>query len=344
MRNKFHSDRMIKLASSLFAISMVCATVACSDDRDSSDASAHHSANQEGAWPRSVEDDQGTVEISSQPERIVSTSTTLTGSLLAIGAPVVASSYTGENIEGLTDENGFFTQWSEAAKKSNVEQLWSNAQPEVEKATNFDPDLIVVSKNGGDSSYEDIDKLEQIAPVVVIDYSDSDWKDVTEKLGEITGRESEAKAVLDKYNARKDEVRDSIDVSDAGKVSAFIIFGDDSGVAALTPESPHTRILKDVGFETSEIPSELGGNTEMGADRGDMINLSFENVERGLTGDTWIVVGADETNMVTFSQQSVLEESAQNREGRVHFLPSETFRLDYYSALMMLDSLEEQFA
>lgn len=344
MRNKIYSRRMVKVASSLLAFSVVCATAACGDDRDSSDASTSHSTSQEGAWPRTVEDDHGTVEISSQPARIVSTSTTLTGSLLAIGAPVVASSYTGENIEGLTDENGFFTQWSEEAKKSNVEQLWSNAQPEVEKATNFDPDLIIVAKNGGDSSYEDIGKLEQIAPVAVIDYSDSDWKDVTEKLGEITGRESEAKEVFGKYDARKDEVRKSVDTSEAGKVSAFIIFGDDSGVAALTPESPHARILKDVGFELAEIPSGLVGNTEMGADRGDMINLSFENVERGLTGDTWIVVGADENNKKTFSQRSVLEKSAQNQEGRVHFLPSETFRLDYYSALMMLGSIEEQFA
>ena len=42
-------------------------------------------------WPRQVTDSYGTHTLPSQPLRIVSTSVTLTGSLLAIDAPVVAS-------------------------------------------------------------------------------------------------------------------------------------------------------------------------------------------------------------------------------------------------------------
>ena len=41
-------------------------------------------------WPRQVTDSYGTHTLPSQPLRIVSTSVTLTGSLLAIDAPVVA--------------------------------------------------------------------------------------------------------------------------------------------------------------------------------------------------------------------------------------------------------------
>lgn len=48
-------------------------------------------------WPRQITDSRGTHTLESQPLRIVSTSVTLTGSLLAIDAPVVASGATTPN-------------------------------------------------------------------------------------------------------------------------------------------------------------------------------------------------------------------------------------------------------
>lgn len=48
-------------------------------------------------WPRQITDSRGPHTLESQPLRIVSTSVTLTGSLLAIDAPVVASGATTPN-------------------------------------------------------------------------------------------------------------------------------------------------------------------------------------------------------------------------------------------------------
>ncbi len=48
-------------------------------------------------WPRQIVDSRGPHTLESQPQRIVSTSVTLTGSLLAIDAPVVASGATTPN-------------------------------------------------------------------------------------------------------------------------------------------------------------------------------------------------------------------------------------------------------
>lgn len=45
-------------------------------------------------WPRQVTDSRGVHTLESKPTRIVSTSVTLTGSLLAIDAPVIASGAT----------------------------------------------------------------------------------------------------------------------------------------------------------------------------------------------------------------------------------------------------------
>jgi iron complex transport system substrate-binding protein len=65
-------------------------------------------------WPRQITDSRGPHTLESQPLRIVSTSVTLTGSLLAIDAPVVASGATTPN--RVADGQGFLRQWSDVAK------------------------------------------------------------------------------------------------------------------------------------------------------------------------------------------------------------------------------------
>lgn len=60
--------------------------------------------------------------IDSQPENIVSTSETLTGSLLAADAPVKATGITQAN-SPLADDKGFFTQWGDVAEERGVKAL-----------------------------------------------------------------------------------------------------------------------------------------------------------------------------------------------------------------------------
>ena len=49
------------------------------------------SSTQAAEWPRQITDSRGVHTLEQKPTRIVSTSVTLTGSLLAIDAPVIAS-------------------------------------------------------------------------------------------------------------------------------------------------------------------------------------------------------------------------------------------------------------
>lgn len=53
-----------------------------------------------------------------KPLRIVSTAPSLTGILLAINAPLVASAATTPS--PLTDEKGFFSQWAKVADERGV--------------------------------------------------------------------------------------------------------------------------------------------------------------------------------------------------------------------------------
>lgn len=74
-------------------------------------------------WPRQIADSRGTHTLESQPLRIVSTSVTLTGSLLAIDAPVVASGATTPN-NRVADAQGFLRQWGDVAKKRKLARLY----------------------------------------------------------------------------------------------------------------------------------------------------------------------------------------------------------------------------
>ncbi|MDO4927829.1 MAG: Fe2+-enterobactin ABC transporter substrate-binding protein [Corynebacterium sp.] len=332
--------------ASLAAVTLVFGLVGCSDDADESVKNSDNTSAANGfseEWPRTVETDDGELTLESQPERIVSTSTALTGAMLAVGAPVVASAATSPNVPDLSDDQGFFLQWSEEAKTAGVEKLWENATPEVELVVDYDPDLIVVSKNSGDSVFDQVDQLEQIAPVLVVDYSDRSWQEVTTMVAVATGHEAQAEEVIADFDAKVDAAAAAINVPDAA-VSPFIVFGDGSGAAALTEEAPQSQVLERLGFELTEIPDEVKGNTEMGADRGDMVNLSLENIQAGLPGTVWIVIAGDETSREVIESEPAFNTSLAVENDQVYYTPGETFRLDYFSAVMLLDSIQEQFA
>ncbi|WP_178945488.1 Fe2+-enterobactin ABC transporter substrate-binding protein [Kocuria sp. TGY1127_2] len=325
------------------ALMLAIALAACGDS-GSSKASADASSSSAEKWPRTITTDDGELKIDKKPEKIVSTSTTLTGSLLAVGAPVVASGATKENVPDLSDDQGFFNQWSKAATEKNVKKLWSNDSPNIEKVADYEPDLIVVAKNSGDSVFDKVDQLKKMgAPVLVVDYSDKSWQDVTTKVAEATGREKAAEDVIKDFDQRLSEVKNKIKVPEE-EVSPFIVFGDGSGAAALTDKAPQVQILEKLGFKITTIPDEVKGDTSMGKDRGDMVNLSPENVQKGLPGKVWLAVAADDSNKKVIHEDKAFNTSPAVKDGKVYYTPGETFRLDYYSAKMELDSLEKDFA
>ena len=101
-------------------------------------------------WPRQVTDSRGVHTLESKPTRIVSTSVTLTGSLLAIDAPVVASGATTPN-NRVADAQGFLRQWGDIAKQRKVARLYIG-EPSAEAVAAQMPDLILISATGGDSA------------------------------------------------------------------------------------------------------------------------------------------------------------------------------------------------
>lgn len=244
----------------------------------------------------------------------VSASVTLTGSLLAVDAPVTASGATMPN-SPVADDQGFFTQWSDVAKEKDVKALYQG-DPDVEAVLAEEPDLIVVSKTGQDSANAIYDQLSDIAPTVVIDYGDKDWQEVTTKLGEITGHEDEAKKAK----------------------------GGGSGASAniWTPESAQGKLLQEVGFELAEVPEGTAGQGEMGK-RADIVEVTGENLSKAVTGESVFLFNANEKTAASYAKNSLVESTPAVKNDAVYPMGLDSFRLDYYSATNVLDRIEDEF-
>jgi iron complex transport system substrate-binding protein len=288
-------------------------------------------------WPRSLPDALGEVTIDAKPGRIVSTSPSLTGILLAINAPVVA---TASTVTGpLTDDKGFFLQWAETADRRGVEVLYPNLNFDVEALIVQEPDLIVASSVGADSSLPYLDQLrEQGVPVMVLDYTSEGWEELARSLGRATGHEADAASVTADFARRTAETKAGMRLP-AGKVS--IVSYNFAGTYAVSrPDSPQGRILAALGFTVAGIPETLRGDISRSSD---FDFLSHENLAEAITGDSIFLLSGTDEAVRRFSADPVLANLAAVREGRVYPLGQTSFRVDYYSGLQIIDTVAPYF-
>ncbi|MGK3143121.1 Fe2+-enterobactin ABC transporter substrate-binding protein [Pantoea sp. C2G6] len=293
----------------------------------------------ESGWPRTVASASGNVTLKQAPARIVSTSVTLTGSLLAIDAPVVASGATAPGSR-LADETGFFRQWGAVAKQRAVKRLYIG-EPDAEAIAAEAPDLIVVSATGNDSAIKLVDQLAAIAPVLVVNYDDKSWQQLVTLLGEATGREAEAAARIAEFAARARALKASM-TRPAQPVSALVWNGDGRAVNLWTAASAQGQLLQQLGFTLATPPATLQRGHSMGA-RKDIIQLSGENLAAGLNGQSYLLFAADPQTASRVMNNPFLAQTPAVRDRAVYALGLDSFRLDYYSASNLLTRLEALF-
>lgn len=304
---------------------------------DSGAASDGGSDGGSGQWPRTIEHELGTVEIDSAPQAIVSTSVVLTGSLLAIGAPVIGSGGTAPDISS-TDSNGFFTHWSEIADERGVKGLYTNSELDLEAVQAAGADLIIISPIGGDSTADQFDQLDQIAPTVAVDYNSHTWEDVTTTLGDILGLEDAAAKTLEDYAAALAEIKEQITPPE--EPVQVIAYQGEHGAAFALPDGPHARLLAELGITVADLPE--GVEPEKG--RGDVSFVSTEVAVASLTASDVLVMSADEDTIASMEADPLYENVPALADGRLVALGMPSFKLDYYSALDMAEHVKSAYA
>ncbi|AHM71994.1 Fe2+-enterobactin ABC transporter substrate-binding protein [Yersinia hibernica] len=299
------------------------------------------SSNNENAtaWTRTVETAKGPVTLTHQPTRIVSTSITITGTLLAIDAPVIASGATVPNTT-VADNQGFFTQWSDIAQAKKLVPMY-HTEPNAEAVAGMNPDLIIISATGGDSALKLYDQLSAIAPTLVINYDDKNWQELAVVLGQATRHEAGAQQVIEKFTTRLNEVKQNITLPPQ-PISAFVYQAAGSTANLWTEHSAQGKLLQELGFTLAQIPDAVKGNTSMGH-RKDIIQLGGEKLAEGLNGETILLFSGDQPAIDALKSNKFLAHIPAIEHQRVYAAGYDTFRLDYYSASNLLARIEGMF-
>ena len=290
-------------------------------------------------WPRQVTDSRGVHTLEHKPTRIVSTSVTLTGSLLAIDAPVVASGATTPN-NRVADGQGFLRQWGDMAKQRKVARLYIG-EPSAEAVAAQMPDLILISATGGDSALALYDQLSAIAPTLIINYDDKSWQALLTQLGAITGHEKQAAERIAAFDKQLAQVKQQMTLPPQ-PVNAIVYTAAAHSANLWTAESAQGKLLHQLGFTLADLPAGLQTSTSQGK-RHDIIQLGGENLATGLNGEGLFVFAGDEKDVAAIYANPLLAHLPSVKNKRVWALGTETFRLDYYSAMLVLQRLNAMF-
>ncbi len=282
-------------------------------------------------WPRSFTNVDGSrTEILAQPKRILSTSVTLTGTLLAIQAPVVAS--------GSAANGQLFAQWEKVAKERNIENAWPAGKVDLEAVYATEPDLIVVTASGAGSAKDQLDAFRQVAPTILVDDGALSWQELATELGNAAGLETEAAASISDFDAYVASARARIKVP-AGKANIISFNGAGQSNPIARPGGPHAALLAALGFEI-EAP-DPAWHTQA-ASRDDFVWADYERLV-DLKAETTFLLRVDDSRAAAFRNDPVLANLPTVKTGQVYGLGVHSFRIDYYSGKEIVDGIVAKF-
>ncbi|GGF50161.1 iron-enterobactin transporter periplasmic-binding protein [Azorhizobium oxalatiphilum] len=290
------------------------------------------------SWPRTVSHEAGELTLPAKPLRIVSTSPSVTGILLAIGAPVVASAATTPS--PLTDRKGFFAQWAEVADTRGVKVLYGNLQFDIEAVIGARPDLVVASATGADSGMPYLAELKaQGIPTLVVNYSNNSWQDIALQLGKALGLEAEADAAVKRFDAHAAEVAARITPPRAPV--SIVGYNIGSSYSVAQPTGTQARLLQALGFTVVGLPAGMATNV---ARASDYDFVSRENLSAAIQGESVFLLRGTDKDVAAFLADPVLANHPAVVNKRVYALGPTSFRIDYYSGLQMVDRVAAAFA
>ncbi|MEP1384685.1 MAG: Fe2+-enterobactin ABC transporter substrate-binding protein [Paraglaciecola sp.] len=284
------------------------------------------------AWPRHIKNADGTeVVIDKAPLKVLSTSVTVTGTLLAIDAPVVASAS--------ATTNQFFSQWQKVADARGVINLWPAGRIDFEAVYEIEPDLIIVSLTGADSVMAHVEMLRSIAPVLVVDYASSDWQGLAKTLARAMGLEAQADAKISEFDQHVYAVKQSISPP-SGSVNIVSY----NGPGIINPiglaSGAHGTLLTSLGFKVAPLHDSLLSEIPVA---GDFIRTNYEQLTT-LTAQSTFLLRRSVDDTAGFLNASILKNLPSVQNAQVWGLGENSFRMDLYSANETIDIIHSAFA
>lgn len=289
------------------------------------------SAEQQG-WPRTfLNADGSSTTLHAPAKRILSTSVSITGTLLAVNAPVVASA---------TATTGkYFAQWKSVAVQKGVERLWPAGSVDLELAYAYAPDLIIVSLGGADSALGQLEALRQVAPTVVLDYGGQNWQQLARQIGQVAGIEQQVAEKIEMFDAYIARSRDAMTLPE-GPVNIISYNGPGVTNPIATPDGSHGMLLKSLGFDIEgPDPQWQAGPSRLN----DFVRSHYEHLTE-MKARTTFLFNATDAKVPQFLKDPVLANLPSVQTQQVYGLGANSFRIDYYSAHEIVDGIVARFA
>lgn len=289
---------------------------------------------------RTIETDQGSIEVPSDPQRVVVLSGSLAGYAFDLDAPVAA---TDTRVLGVTDLKADFPPaWSDEAVEQGTEALPGGEQLSVEAVAKADPDLIIGGGQGitGVQAVEAYDDLQEIAPTVLVPTSVKDWQGELEMIAKTLGEEEKAKEMVDNYDNRVSEVKDKITVPE-GEFEVLLSLS--TNEPSLVPsDATLPAELEDLGFTAADVWKKAGEPELYGS--GDSFNVSTEVLPTVADADTAFVMNLGGKGLDELTTDSTYSQLPAFKNGQAYELPATSYRPDYDGAMGTLDTVEELFS
>ena len=268
-----------------------------------------------------VTDVKGDVEIPKDPKRIVDIS----------GASDILS-LIGYEVIGTANSDGYDytilpTYLEETLADAQILGYSMLAEMDVEAIMALNPDLIIIS-TVQEKMY---DQLSKIAPVVMVEMKQVDWKEDFLHVAGVFGKEAEAQARIDNYLAKAKEVGEQIKAT----------YGADSTYLSFLASAGSLFIFDQAGLG-SILYNDMGLLKPVGMPEQEDISLPVVSLDglASIEADYIFAVGTDE-DLKTLEESSIWKGTKAVKEGNVVILPASPYFNQGYSPIGRLAFVDE---
>ena len=270
---------------------------------------------------RTVTDVKGEVEIPVNPKRIVDISGA-SDILSILGYDVIGTA----NSDGY-DYTKFPTYLEDVLGDAQILGYSMLAEMDVEAIIALEPDLIVIS-TVQEKMY---DQLSKIAPVVMVEMKQVDWKEDFMHVAKVFGKEEAATAWINDYLAKAEEVGKQIKAT----------YGEDSSYSSFLASAGSLFIFDQAGIG-SILYNDMGLAKPAGMPQQENISLPVVSLEglAEIDADYIFAIGTDE-DLATLTASSIWNGTKAVKEGNVVTLPASPYFNQGYSPIGRLVFIEE---
>lgn len=273
---------------------------------------------------RVVTDAKGEVTIPANPQRIVD----LSGNsdiLSVLGFDVI-----GTANSDAYDYTKFPTYLEDTLKDATILGYSMQDTMDVEAIFALEPDLIIISTYQ-EKMYE---SLSEIAPTVMIELAQLDWKEDVLSVATVMDRVDEANAWLAEYDAKAEAAGQAIKEA----------YGEDTSYLSFLASGGQFFVFDGAGFGTV-LYEDLGLAKPEGMPEQENISLPVVTYEglAAIDADIIFAIATDE-DKVALDANSVWNGLTPVKEGKVVYLPSSPYFNQGYSCIgrmLLLDEIVE---